>query len=340
MKKSQILAAIALAMALGVVAPVVSAENASAATIPEGVSKADFVKNEVKKLEESFGTVETYNANGTTSYNAGYAYYGTADSAIDDAKDVVTTAETAQAAALQTAVGKALTDNNIATTDLSSALQTSLKSDAWTKHEKYSDVKAISQALIKFLKGQEEVKITTGKELNAENAAVAIEGEIKKADDAIDTAVKTDADDKVAALVDIAEALTGKEVADPTTVTELNGVISTVEGKLPKMAAYRRVQAEFDKSGINAAGFDASKYTERQIGQLVDNMWAAYNGTTITTPSDQIVGDKNDGVNAPATGIAGTAEGTATTVSIVAGLATALTALGAGVVAYRSARRK
>ncbi len=44
--------------------------------------------------------------------------------------------------------------------------------------------------------------------------------------------------------------------------------------------------------------------------------------------------------SAPGTGLVRTAEGNAaTTVSIVAGLATALTALGAGVVAYRSARR-
>ena len=43
MKKSQILAAIALAMALGVVAPVVSAENASAVATPACSEAANLV---------------------------------------------------------------------------------------------------------------------------------------------------------------------------------------------------------------------------------------------------------------------------------------------------------
>ncbi len=50
--------------------------------------------------------------------------------------------------------------------------------------------------------------------------------------------------------------------------------------------------------------------------------------------------DDNKTPTTPGTGIVSTAEGSAsTTISIVAGLATALTALGAGVVAYRNARR-
>ena len=51
-------------------------------------------------------------------------------------------------------------------------------------------------------------------------------------------------------------------------------------------------------------------------------------------------GDDQKDPSAPGTGVLSSADGNAaTTVSIVAGLATALTALGAGVVAYRSARR-
>ncbi len=50
--------------------------------------------------------------------------------------------------------------------------------------------------------------------------------------------------------------------------------------------------------------------------------------------------DKNEGNKAPDTGILANAEGNAsTTVAMVAGIATALTAAGAGVVAYRNARR-
>ncbi len=51
-------------------------------------------------------------------------------------------------------------------------------------------------------------------------------------------------------------------------------------------------------------------------------------------------GDNNGGNKAPDTGILANAEGNAsTTVAMVAGIATALTAAGAGVVAYRNARR-
>ncbi len=76
--------------------------------------------------------------------------------------------------------------------------------------------------------------------------------------------------------------------------------------------------------------------------KAIENIKKAMNGGTITDEDVKKpdTADKNDGNKAPDTGILSTEDGGAsTTVAMVAGIATALTAAGAGVVAYRNARR-
>ncbi len=351
MKKSQILAAIALAMALGVVAPVVSAENASAVATPAGSEAAKLVDSEVAKMKDAFGKVNTYTAEGATKVNDGYDYYEDAAQVIDNAQKAISDSKKDEIVTLTGTKKAGSTDATAGYKAIDAAVEVgALTADEAAKITGTTGWGTDYDKTLELLNGVKTklaaVKDTTGSDTDQETAAKAaikvIDDAVKTASDHIDqdvvAAANAAADNVITPAINMVKALTNETVEAPKTATDLNAIIAKIEGKLPKMAAYRRVVAELAKSGLE--NLNTVNFSEAQIKQLIANMWAAYNGTTITTPSDQIVGDKNDGVNAPASGIAGTAEGTATTVSIVAGLATALTALGAGVVAYRSARRK
>ncbi len=351
MKKSQILAAIALAMALGVVAPVAVAENASAA-LPAGSEAAKLVDSEVAKMEAAFGKVETYEANGSKKVNDGYEYYKGAATVIENAQKVISDSKKDEIVTLTGTKKAGSTDATAGYKAIDAAVEVgALTADEAAKITGTTGWGTDYDKTLELLNGVKTklaaIKDTDGthntdQETAAKAAIAIIDGAIKTANDNInaDVAVTPVADGAVDKAMKMVKALTKETVEAPKTVAELNAIIAKIEGALPKMPAYLRVKKELGISHIADADFDTTGLSEQQIKQLITNMWAAYNGTTITTPSDQIVGDKNDDVDAPATGIAGTAEGTATTVSIVAGLATALTALGAGVVAYRSARRK
>lgn len=346
MKKSQILAAIALAMALGVVAPVAVAENASA-TVVEGKTNAQYVADEVAKMKDEFGTITTYNSDGSgsTVINNGYTYYGQVNTKLTNVETQLKLIDDAGRNSLMAAGALGTVNAAPFTNYLSTETKTKL-ANANGEIKTYADAKALAATIVTELGAKTEASVDTTvyNQLQAKIADIKdtpSTNYLAAAQTAVNVAAAAHKNDAaVSAIRAEVKALTGTEPAAPTTLAEYNSIISTVTSKFPKMAAYRRVSEELTKSHIADVDFNAGSYNDRQIKELVSNMWAAYNGTTITTPSDQIVGDKNDGVNAPATGVAGTAEGTATTVSIVAGLATALTALGAGVVAYRSARRK
>lgn len=341
MKKSQILAAIALAMALGVVAPVVSAENASAAVV-EGKTNAQYVADEKDAIEAKFGTVKVYDVNGiTTSYEEGYEYYGTAAGVIDAAQGVI---DKAKADEVKTLAGadntagarKVLADAQADDLITAENVAKITENANWGK-DYGKTVELVNGVKATFVAIKNEPQATTERVKAAEDAVAALEGLLKTASDNIDTAVADKATDKtVTDAIAMVKALTNETVEAPKTAAELSAIIAKINGKLPQMAAYRRVAQAFE----DAKDIDIAGLTDRQVKELVAAYWAAYNGTTPDKTVDQIVDEVKPGVNAPATGIAGTAEGTATTVSIVAGLATALTALGAGVVAYRSARRK
>ncbi len=356
MKKSQILAAIALAMALGVVAPVAVAENSVYAAEQSAAQKA--AEAAVKEFKQSFSTIKTVNTNGVLAQEyTGAAAYGYIDdnaNALTTALDFVKTAEkkdgavtTAFKNAIKLITNGAETDGS-AKDDLKPELEAinsvkDLFGTDWTNADLATAKKTVKQAITNInaaatAETDQDTK-TTLQNIARDLQGATTDAEIQKL---VDAAVKAadqpnTGDSAFKALNGLYTALTGKTAGAINTEAQLNTIASAV------------------KAGFGVANWD--KYSrghllvdeiEGKIDTATDELLTAWtnqlkgaaNGSGDTTV-DPVKPDINKpGVNAPATGIAGTAEGTATTVSIVAGLATALTALGAGVVAYRSARRK
>ncbi len=326
MKKTQILSAIALAFALGVVAPIAVAENASAVTADAKTA----AEKDIENAKKSFGTVTLESGEKVD----GYTEYESAAGDIDDANKVVTDAEaitSANAGAAKTLKDGVDTAMAAATNiTLSQETQDAIASTKWTAGT-LAEVTEIANKVLAEYTAKQEVSALKDE---ATTAVAAIKQAIKDAQAELDAVVVAAQGTEVKALTDELARLTGEVVApaDIKTVAGLNGLVGKVNAALPQMNRYRAVALAI--TNLNTA-LGANK-TDDEIAKLVSILNAAVAGTGngTTTPDDK------DDVNAPATGIAGTAEGTATTVSIVAGLATALTALGAGVVAYRSARRK
>ncbi len=347
MKKSQILAAIALAMALGVVAPVVSAENASAADptpapTPSTTDAAKAATKEVKAIKASFKDIITY-ADGTRDESelkgvAAYGFYGTNAETVEKASTMVNDLKRAYDA------------NSIAADirgDIVGAAGTILGAD-YT-----GDIKAIKDILADSnLWGSANLTTTvsSAKKIASELKSSVSEGDTdyeattKKAE-AIEALVTesalTDAlNAKILAGATNIQALYGKLVKENTITVNseatLNAVVAAVKAKMPDLALYNRINKQVAK--VEKAIQDGN--SDKTINGYLATLKKLVNGEIDQDQADKENEANKPGVDAPATGIAGTAEGTATTVSIVAGLATALTALGAGVVAYRSARRK
>lgn len=100
-------------------------------------------------------------------------------------------------------------------------------------------------------------------------------------------------------------------------------------------------EANWDKLVAATVDFGQAIYRDVSTYKLVNTLARELvNGSNVTEGEKPTEDPSKNDVNAPASGILGSAEGSATTISIVAGLTTALTALGAGVVAYRNARRE
>ena len=326
MKKTQILSAIALAFALGVVAPIAVADNASAVTADAKAA----AEKDIDAAKKSFGTVTLNSGEKVDGWNR----YAQADTEINNANKVVTdakdaTSSTAGSAAetLKNGVDAAVAAATNIT--LSQDTQDAIASAKWTAGT-LAEVTEVAKTIRAEYAAKFEVSALKDE---AKTAVAAIDQAIKDAQAVLDAAVVAAQGTEVTALTNELQALTGEVVtpASINTVAGLNGLIAKVEAALPQMNRYRAVWTAIDNL---EAAITANK-TDDEIAKLVSILNAAVagtgNGTTVPGGSD---------VNAPATGVVGTAEGTATTVSIVAGLATALTALGAGVVAYRSARRK
>ena len=365
MKKTQILSAIALAFALGVVAPIAVAENASAVTeatdSADGtatVADANKFKGSVEGSKQ-YQALKTLNAEMDKITAAGLAgteveatlassivtAYGAAvkidnaasiaganlSQAISIAKSNVKNYDTwAKAIALINEVTannvagntakdtlkgyyKTLTGNDYAGADAYADIEAAIKDNTTTG---YTAAKAVVDAVVK---GENVIKYTT--ELKTVLESVKVNGV------AVPGLTTADTWAKLYTAADAAKA--GTQGAAYTALvnsfkTLTNGMNDNEETQKTNFTTLKGLLANVEK----LYGVDAGSLT---VSQIVNG----YN--PVVVPDDD---DKKDDVDAPATGIAGTAEGTATTVSIVAGLATALTTLGAGVVAYRSARRK
>lgn len=387
MKKSQILAALALAFALGVVAPVAGtyAEEGIMPLVDTGTTTNAATTDNLKSAVNYVTSDATYQA----------------FAALAEAKAAATAAGVKDVAAANTALTTALADFDNATitggTTVAAltANTSNLKSAVGANYDKYVELVSAMDA--------DAAKI--GSQAAIDGVAVAMQalgytfnpvkndkGEYTEAFDDVKTAAEgvIDGDDKTkdysvyeAAVKAVSDAeVTAKAFgnyqkalqnsklgltkAQAKTVNEAN-TIAALNGVTPADAAnWNAVITKID--AINTAIKNASTQTDAARYDLLanattgllklmqtatDNDDLTYEQLISAAPTDPEQpdnkpedndnnGDKDDSKDpsAPGTGIVGSSEGNAaTTVSMVAGLATALTALGAGVVAYRSARR-
>ncbi len=132
---------------------------------------------------------------------------------------------------------------------------------------------------------------------------------------------------------------------DANTVNAVRyGIILNTATKLPKYNFVEQLadaKAEFDKIKATDQAVDYNKALD-YIAAFNTAIKNYRDGKAPVTPTDPDTkpGEEGKDPTAPDTGILADAEGNAsTTVAMVAGVATALTAAGAGVVAYRNARR-
>lgn len=360
MKKTQILSAIALAFALGVVAPIAVAENASAVT--EATESAD-------------GTATVAEANAFKASVEGSKQY----KALATLEAVKTPTVTVEANAA-TAIVNAYNDGAIteASDNLNANATLNEAAQAATKLGKYNAYAQAVHAIADAAKNGEAAtfnslktayKAITGKDYTGADytdtaSLTALQNAVTGTDDYTEWKALVDATDDglelLQAVKDLKAALTTvnsdveivRDLANMDTYAKLSAAKTTVMGS-DQGTAYTTLKAAFATFNTLKDATEADrKATYTALKNQVNNVEKLYNKADNSLTVSAIVagyvapvnpaepGDGKDDVNAPATGIAGTAEGTATTVSIVAGLATALTALGAGVVAYRSARRK
>lgn len=381
MKKSQILAALALAFALGVVAPVTGVMNASAITVDE-------VKDTATKesLSNAIGNVKN-NAN-YQAYNTLYTATGagTAANAWDDIDEDTYMANINTA--LLSADGSA--GLYVVKADLKPADYEAAKTlaDAIKNAEGVSKLIPEYQALISAINNTEKPANYDTLVSLANKAGLAIDDDSENKDaGALKDAIK--ANNVYKAYESLNTALTGatKAVTDQGThIKDLKEALAAADDVItPTMIAEAAtitkdnttpVAELVDLANTAVASSRGTKYvaliqevttaegvlknaatTPEGYATAIKNLNTDYKAATgadlsldtPTTPenpdepgTDEPGTDEpsTDDPSAPGTGVVSAAEGNAaTTVSIVAGLATALTALGAGVVAYRSARR-
>lgn len=387
MKKSQILAALALAFALGVVAPVAGtyAEEGIMPLVDTGATTNAATTDNLKSAVNYVTSNATYKA---------FATYAKAKDAAVGATDVAG-ANTALVNALKSFTGSTTTGGP--TVAAMNSNVNNLKNAVGSNYSKYAKLVEVM--------GADDAKIGSTAAINGVAEAMRAlgytfnpvkndKGEYTESFADVKTAAKgvIDGDDKVedysfykgaVKAVNTAEAtfkafdayqralqnsnlgLTKaqvKAVNEANSIADLNKVVPADDANWS--AVVTKIEA------IETAIKNASTNTDAQRYDLLANattgllklMQTATDNDELTyeqlisaapvlpenpdnkpedtdKPGDNNGDDQKD-PSAPGTGVLSSADGNAaTTVSIVAGLATALTALGAGVVAYRSARR-
>ncbi len=390
MKKSQILAALALAFALGVVAPVAGALNASA--IDHTAQSATC--SEVSHVVSVVNGDATYK-NMLKLKNDAAKYVGTYDEAT--VKSAITTAMSA----LQTA--------GVAVSSIpgSSASLTDTKSAAATNVANYNTYKGLYDAINNPVASTLQSFKDNVKDYNAIAnvnpviadyswatwAAVVADKNIitggsmtgttisgtwafenwSKYIDLID-AVK-DAEDFTTGMNALEADLLALGVSqadiDTTKTPDARGALATtkVNGYAEYISGTASVEAKMTAAlscsaaneSTNAYGYvydiaealkkaDSATYGSKTVTEVADILLGATAPTDPVAPEKPGEGDDNnqngegdgkgDGATTPDTGVIANSEATATsTASIMAGIATALTAAGVGVVAFRNIRR-
>ena len=388
MKKSQILAALALAFSLGVVAPVAGlyAEN-SAYAATESMSAADLnaaiskVKGQsayklYKALNDAINnkkyvdpTTKVSDIETAIKGVAGAAYSAPANATLAEIIEIATGAEkqddkTIINANVYAAYAKLYADINtdgvkadtiradvVAINNLlpeADRFDMDTVKDKTLANEVINAVTDATNGLTNYGEYKALIEKVNAAETEAQNAADGIKA-LKAAYTALynagyakpkDSAQKYIADLNDAKTIDDLKAKTNTINRWDEWTNTTDGLIAVVENaKATNISATNG--ATYDK--INVALAKAYGVADLTVADLPAGTPTPENPDNKPEDGDKPGdnnGDDQKDPSAPGTGVLSSADGNAaTTVSIVAGLATALTALGAGVVAYRSARR-
>ena len=365
MKKAQVLSVIALAFALGVVAPVAGVISTDASAVSriadvEKMSAADYTAALNKVAGQD--AYKAYDALITAVNNADYADvnetteitalqdliadvktgYTTASTKLAEVMyDAVNTANYAQYAALYNAVS-AKEPTIAAIQNAVNSLNSKLaEADRFNWEEEITDKK------IDTVKGVITAVTDTTNGVKDYATYSALVAGVNAAQEKIDNEAAG-----LKALQGAYTKLVGMKLSDAKLTDVENATIAqlksnTFTGTVKRYAAWGTL--------INAVndGIKADKTNEitnaTNFNNLETLVAAAYGIADLTIADLPAVSGTGDGTNkpddekdpsAPDTGILSNTEASAsTTLAMVAGIATALTAAGAGVVAYRNARR-
>ena len=382
MKKAQILSAIALAFALGVVAPIA------------GVYAADI---NVGEIQDKASKESLSNAIGNVKNNANYQAYNTlytaagADTDANAWKDINETT-------LMNAINDALTNgskNGIY--DVKADLKPADYEAADTLAGAIENAEGVSklipeyQALIAAINNTENPATyatlvdlatkaglaidDTNEDKDTNNLKDAIkENKTYKAYEALNTALTNATkavDEQAKRIKDLKKALAvANDVITPTMISEAATVTKGNTTPVANLAALaktattstlgKKYVALIQEVADAEDTLKGAASTETDYATAIKNLNADFKAATgtdlsLSTPTDPVApekpgeGDDNqggegdgkgDGATTPDTGVIANSEATATsTASIMAGIATALTAAGVGVVAFRNIRR-
>ncbi len=351
MKKAQILSAIALAFALGVVAPVAGVnaiDPRAEVTTPAPTATADELNVVIKSIEaqpEYKAYVALKNAVATTATDT---TLNGLQADIETKLETVLGGDYEGETTLAATIAAAKNTENYAKWAALVAATTD-NSTSTSADQKVAAIQNAATAL------NLKVTLGEGEGLAELQAAVKDNADYKKYQPLV--AAVEDAEEKQAsvntAIANLKSALAGVNVdaRDIATAAETANPITSLKALAPD-ATTGRAKAYNDLiAAVEDAKTAVETNTEEENATAISNLKADYKAAAgadlvvVDTPTDPTTpGEDGDDTttdpSAPGTGVLSSADGNAaTTVSIVAGLATALTALGAGVVAYRSARR-
>jgi len=343
MKKSQVLAALALAFALGLGVVVPATETFAAVEAPAQEEAAKELNDKLTKAVEQAQKIDGYNI-----------YSGMITKIDDYAKAVADESKKAAPAFYDKLTGTTqidiATDGNPAQNiKLSVNVSSSNKENYGALMDAAVKYQAQQVNIIQSFNGKEEADLSAldkQKLANARNNYAAITKAITDTKTSIATAIATAAplDDINSAV----EAVIGAKAVDEIEASDAykNGTdldksdLLVAAGKADKNYKYFNalVSATNEANKIATTG----SYSIADGQKALIALQNAIEGKTVpdgTGDGTNKPDDEKD-PSAPDTGILSNTEASAsTTLAMVAGIATALTAAGAGVVAYRNARR-
>ena len=350
MKKAQILSAIALAFALGVVAPVAGANAAPVARageiVAETATKAE-VNAAIAKIE-GYAAYKNFLALNEAVTAATGVTAPAADTITDAIKAIDTNYTPAANITLKDAIADAKkVENYGAWSNIIEAMNndsTSVSDDA----KRDTLINAIKVVFPTYSAGQDPTYASVKADVTTNVAEIKAKYTNYNA---LVSAVNT-ANEALTVEANLRNALigVGKSAAEVNAAADI-AALTTMANAYPGYTAYSTLITAV-ANAKKSVTTDASEANKTTIEGLDTNLKAATKAATGTEVSlaelaNGTTGDGNnnndgdgEGNKAPDTGVLASAEGSAsTTVAMVAGIATALTAAGAGVVAYRNARR-